>query len=225
MKMYRSAGAAIVMVMLMVCGIAQGTLTPKTYGFTMVPGTGNSAIANSPDLDLNVIVSQSGSLVQFKFENDSTVGSSITQIYFDDNGNILSGIVPPLDWGNQAGVDYHQGATPGNLPGGNNIGFDTTDPTKSFSAGPNPPVSPNGLNPGQWLIINFGFDSGETLANVFSALDNSCLRIGIHVQSIAIGGDCGCGDDGPSASFVTPEPASVILFGIGVLACWRRRRF
>jgi hypothetical protein len=87
---------------------------------------------------------------RFVFTNTGPAASSITDVYFDD-GTLL-GISQVINGG--PGVDFSQGASPGNLPGGNALSpaFETT---AGFSADSNPPVQPNGVNPGESLTILF----------------------------------------------------------------------
>lgn len=122
-----------------------------------------------------------------------------------------------------------EGASPGQLPGGNVINFNTS---ANFLADSDSPTQPNGVNPGESVQINFALISGQTFADTIAAIDLGLanpgedvvggLRIGIHVQGF---------DGGGSESFVNgnivPIPAAVWggmalcgMLGIGKL---RRR--
>jgi hypothetical protein len=123
-------------------------------------------------------------------------------------------------------VQFAQDATPQNLPGGNGIGFETT---AGFSADSDPPVQPNGVNPGESLGVIFNLISGKTYQDTLAAIDlglggsvYGSLRIGIHVQGFA---------DGGSESFVNthviPEPAGLMvwsLLGLAAASCGVMRR-
>jgi hypothetical protein len=152
--------------------------------------------------------------VSFKFTNAGPAAMSITDIYFDD-GTLL-GIASIINGG--SGVNFSQGASPGNLPGGNALSpaFQTT---AGFSADSNPPAQPNGVNPGEMVTIIFTLINGMTFADTINALNTpgDHLRIGIHVQGFANGG---------SESFVNrvPAPGALALLGLGGLAAARRRR-
>jgi hypothetical protein len=162
--------------------------------------------------------------VLFTFSNTEPAASSITDVYFDD-GTLLgiAGLIDADDGiGGDSGVDFSQGASPGNLPAGN-----TAAPpfvaTAGFLADSDPPTQSNGVNPGEFLGIIFDLQSGGVFADVIKELGYGALRIGIHVQGFGSGG---------SESFINnpsavPEPATMFLLGSGLVgfAGFRRKRF
>ncbi len=169
---------------------------------------GNCAIGAS---QLTVNVSDAGGgLVLFHFKNMAGgSASSITDVYFDDGSLLALSTVT-----NGPGVSFSQYASPPNLPGANLISpvFETT---AGFLADSNPPVQPNGVNPGEWLKIYFSLQSAGTFNDVINELGTGQLRLGIHVQGFSSGG---------SESFVNlplsvpvPVPAAVWLFSSGLL--------
>jgi hypothetical protein len=175
-----------------------------TYGFQAI--TANSlvdpAIGNS---QLLVEVTDSGAgQVLFTFKNAGPLASSITDIYFDDSAELSFASIQ-----NGTGVNFSQGAIPGNLPGANNANPDFAA-TAGLSASANHPPVKNGVNPGEQVGILFTLQSG-TYDNILANLDSKTLRIGIHVQGFA---------DGYSESFVNngvvPAPGAIMLGGIGV---------
>lgn len=154
----------------------------------------------------------------FTFSNTGPEDSSITQVYFDD-GSYLS--FDSLD-DSAAGVEFSQGASPPELPGGNNLlpAFMTTD---GLSFGSDPPTQPNGVNPGEWLAINFGVDP---FVNLQDQIASGALRIGIHVQGFGNGGSEAFILGGPVDITNTsiPAPGSVVLAGIGIALIGLMRR-
>jgi hypothetical protein len=163
-----------------------------------------------------------GGTVNFLFSNAGPVATSITDVYFDDGTLLGIALIT-----NGAGVNFSAGATPPNLPGGNSLSpaFVTT---AGFSADSDPPVQPNGVNPGEQIEVRFNLIGGQTFADTINALQlgitnpssADALRIGIHVQAI--------GPDSLSDSFVnTPEPGTISLVMLGLAAiggAQRRRR-
>jgi len=183
-----------------------------TFGNITANNVANAAAGES---QLSVEVDAVGlNQVSFKFTNAGPIAMSITDIYFDD-GTLL-GISTVTNGG--PGVDFAQGASPGNLPGGNALSpaFQTT---AGFSSDSNPPTQPNGVGPGEMVTIVFSLINGMTYADTINALNTQGdhLRIGIHVQGFANGG---------SESFVNrvPAPGALALLGLGGLAAARRRR-
>jgi len=160
----------------------------------------------------------------FKFYNVGSQPCSITDIYIQD-GHLCTLLYlidkdDPLGgpYGDQ-GVDFSIGATPGNLPD-----WQYADPefyaTKQFSSDSDPPVSPWGINQGEWLEAIYSVQGGATVYDIEAEVGQGILRIGYHVQSFG---------DGKSASFVNnleqiPEPSTVLLLGLGGLALIKKFR-
>jgi hypothetical protein len=157
---------------------------PARADFFSFPITSNSEYRYIMESQLSLAVtSPASNQVLFTFYNDGPSGSmfdvdpsmsgSIAQIYFDNDGEPLSF----NSFNPSAGVIFHQGATPGNLPGGNNL---EPDFVATFSAGANSPAPTNGVNPGEYLGILFTGD----LSEVITAINAESLRIGVHVTGI-----------------------------------------
>ena len=143
--------------------------------------------------------------VDFTFTNIGSDQSTISEVYFDD-GTLL-GISTITS---SSGVSFSQGATPPDLPGGNEVGFDVT---ASFLADADNPAPRNGVNadPNDWVTITFALINGKTYADTIAALGTD-LRIGLHVINFQSGG---------SESFVAPTavpiPAGIWLFASAVI--------
>ena len=164
------------------------------------------------------VLDAGGGQVLFSFSNAGPAASSITDVYFDD-GSLLSIAVVINDLVAPGIVDFSQGASPGDLPAGNNADPDFNT-TAGFNADSNPPTQPNGVNPGEVLGIQFALLPGKTYADVLAELGDGTLRIGLHVQGYASGG---------SESLVNeplPEPATLalLMLGAGALVAARSRR-
>lgn len=188
---------------------ASSSLAGTMYGFSNISANNvSNAITGETQLRVEVDAAGPGQ-VAFIFSNSGPAAMSITDVYFDD-GTLL-GIATIINGG--SGVSFSQGASPGNLPGGNTISpaFVTT---AGFSADSNPPAQPNGVNPGETLTIIFNLLAGKTLADTLAALSTpgGDLRIGIHVQGFANGG---------SESFLhqVPAPSTALPLALAGLAC------
>jgi len=192
-----------------------------TYSFKHIvePADSPAQLANGAvgEAQMFVTVGDPGfSQVLFSFTNIGPYVSSLTQVYFDDDG-VLSAMTS-ID-NSDPGVSFSQYAKPANLPGANRLSppFVTTP---GFSADSDLPKVPKGINPGESLGIIFGLQPDKTFSNVLGSLKNGSLRIGIHVQGFS---------DGGSETFVNngiiPAPNALILAAIGtVLVGWLHRQ-
>lgn len=147
-----------------------------------------------------VVTDLGGSQASFTFYNIGTFQSSITDIYFDDG--VLLGIATVI---NGPGVNFSQGASPPDLPGGNNC-VPPFDVTAGFLADSDPPAQPNGVNNtstgSEYVTIVFNLIGTGLWDDLIAQLQSGELRIGIHVQGYASGG---------SESFVTGGTTAIRL--------------
>ncbi len=170
--------------------------------------------------------------ILFTFTNNGLAASSITDVYFDD-GTLL-GIAQLIDAddgvGGDLGVDFSQGASPGNLPGGNNAAppFVTT---ASFLADSDAPTQPSGVNPNESLGVVFDLEGGGTFNDIVDELNDGRLRIGIRVQGFASGGSesfISPPPGGTGGAAPLPEPGTWFLMGTGLIGLlgygWSQQR-
>ena len=190
----------------------------EAFSFSCV--TGNSA-TNCNTLEtqllLDVTADVNPALVNFRFTNTGGAASSITDVYFDDLTPALLG--PSAYFTSSSGVSFAAGCAPGNLPGGGgSFGFVT-----SYCADSNSPTQPNGVNPGEWLNIQYTLQGETEFADLIAALRNDSYRVGVHVQGFANGGS----EAAVSVVHRVPEPSTMLLAGVGLaglVARFRRRR-
>lgn len=231
--MHRYAPLTLLTLVLPLATPAQAAMT--SYGFQCItPGLATECAAGAAQFFVDVYDPSSASIlanqVLFRVRNVGPAASSLTDIYFDD-GTLL-GIANVQ---NYSGVDFSQGASPANLPGGNGLSpaFVTT---AGFSADSNPPTSPNGVNPGEQLDVIFNLVAGKNYSDLIAGLNGQvldiqgapALRIGLHAQSFA---------SGQSAAFVNtavplesvsavplPGALPLLLAGMGLFGLAGRRK-
>ncbi|MDX2197454.1 MAG: hypothetical protein SF069_00610 [Phycisphaerae bacterium] len=189
--------------------IGSGTANAALFSFSRITNNGAQNLASQFLIDVQSV---NATTVNFIVSNTGPLASSIAAVYFDDRLNSLLNDLVSL--APSAGVNFSEGGSPPNLPGGNPVNFDD-----DFRATSNGPII-NGINPNESLGIRFSLFNGVTFANVISAMNNGDLRLGIHVQALP---------DGQSDSFITTEPipsptASMLgLVGLALAGVMRRR--
>jgi hypothetical protein len=214
MNLLKKTVLLTVAAMLMAAGAANAT----TFSFGKITNNGNPDVSGQLLVD---VTDGAGDTVDFTFYNSALIGSSITDIYFDD-GTLLA----LADIDSSAGVVFDDPASPGNLPGGN-LASPAFVTTQDFSADSNAPVSANGVDDdAEWVTINFTLQGTQTYADTIAALESGALRIGLHVQSID--GCTTCLSTSDSYVNTVPDGGMTIsllglaLGGLGVMA--RRKK-
>jgi hypothetical protein len=217
------AQTAVLLLVFALCGEVSFVQAQTIYVdfYCITPGASQTAIDTGEEqLRLYVTKHPTEEVAYFEFINLDGFPSSITDIYIDDGQ--LCDLLYIVDKDEPAGgpyghpdVDFSIGATPGNLPAGQ-----YADPpfvaTKRFSMDSDPPTQPWGINPGQWLGAYYSIAPDKTVFDIEQEILSGDLRIGYHVQSFG---------DGSSASFInTPEPASILLLGLGTLVFLKKSK-
>ena len=177
-----------------------------TVGFERIePGNAPENVASQFSAE---VTDAGAGLVSFKFSNAGPIASYIADIYWDFDGSLLTGF-------DTIAPDWNEPATPGNLPGGNMVGF-----SADLSVDADPPPARNGIHPGE--MATFILTTGGTFDAIVAALTDGSLRLGLHVQGI--------GSKGESDGFVSvpvPLPTAAwmgiaLLGGLGVAKKTRR---
>ena len=214
----------------------------------------NPSYENDPRLNFTLTITDEGltssgrQKAGFTFNNNSTIGSSITDIYFDarpDTGSSLVFYDALIFEG--PGVSFSKYASPRTLPSGNML-TPVFDRYPEYSADSDSPVSLNGINPNEWLKLTFTLKYNRTIDDIIAEIANggSCtennLRIGIHIQSLPnvcpeyqdyCHHSCGCCCpptpcyDSASAINYTepiPEPATISMLAVGLLVLTRKKK-
>jgi hypothetical protein len=183
--------------------------------------TDNGTYNDNPGWNLYVDVWDGTGVANFTFYNDSSFDSSIARIYFDD-GTLLGidEVINSVDPGppKVTYTSFNTTQSPGDLPGGNLLDPDFVA-DREFSIGSLNPPPWKGVNNGdtlnEWVTVKFNLNGG-TLGDVLAELDSGVLRVGIHV--------IGLPDGSSESAILIPEPATVLLLGLGALALLRKRR-
>jgi len=167
---------------------------------------------------MQVTVTDEGSgSVQFLFENLGLLGSTITQINFDDSDGVLDTLDSIV---NGLGVDMNNVAVPGAVNGGGAIFLVADYQIERENQGG---VS-NGIDPGEEMSAFFTLQGGKTFQDLLDSFSTTGgNRIGMHVQRL--------GTNANQSDFVitvpteetepqnpVPEPSTYALMGAGLLA-------
>ena len=199
-------------VLLLLFSAVSAYAIPFSFGNITNNLAGDAAIGEA---QLSMDVTANGENILFLFSNSGPADSSITDIYFDDDVPLLQ--FSAFVYYSTGGVAYSVGAAPPDLPGGS-LSFSADYAYDSDSG--NPGVQANGINPGEQLGLLFDY-CGVGFDQVIAALESGGLNVGIHVQGFESGGSESFTTNSPAP---VPEPATVLLLGIGLISLTGIRR-
>ena len=197
-----------------------------TFGFANITNNNAGDAAIGEAQFCVELIDKGDSTVEFYFTNSGPDASSMVQLYWEDNANVLSSLdswsttTPPTGT-DPFGVDFGGGdAKPGHLPG-------VSPPTDfdDYSIQANTPgKSQNGVGAGENVSIFFSF-LGD-FAALCEAMESGDLQVGIHAQAYDSGGSESFvsvpkGDPPPGVPSPTAAIAGLALIGLTVS---RRRR-
>src|SRR5690606_16713010 len=150
----------------------------------------------------------------FVFRNDSSIGSSVASVYFE-NVPVASDLSNPIITMGEPGVSFSAGADPMRPPGSIDAIFSPWS-GNLFSAQADAPKPNEGINPAERLTISF--DNGGSFSDMLTALrdGSGSFRVAAHVIGLP-------GGESVWISNV-PAPAPLALLGLAGLAATRRRR-
>lgn len=215
----KKLGAASIVVLLMVVA-APRPASAGTIAFNCI--TNNTGSCSSFAGLLTGTVTVSGNQLTALISNAGA--GVISEVYVDAPGTgagyALTGLIENLP-----GVDFTANAgSPPQLPAQNNaLPIFVSD----FRATANNPSPKKGAGPGEQIGLVFTLSAVQTQGQIDSLVASGALRFGLHVQDVP-------GPRITSESFVSgftgaqatpvPEPATLLLFGTGLLAAARARR-
>jgi hypothetical protein len=197
------------------------TVDSATYLF--VACTNNRAAnVTTGEEQLSIVVSLlTNGNISFRFQNSGPNASSITDVYFYDPADEL---LTPMLISGSSGVDFSEGAAPGNLPGRRECpGLNGTGSlafTSHDDADSNPAVQPNGVNPGEWLIVEMDLASWLSFDDIVAGLSSGQIRVGIHVQGFSPNGSESFVNLGDPETYVQLDSFGVEVVEGGVAVRW-----
>lgn len=180
----------------------------ELFIFGQITG-GNSSLCS--DAFLMDVTQQDGQAL-FTFTNNCDNGGVLSRIYIKENDLItFNSIYDQSEGVSFSDPDYKNAM----LPGGKDLGF---TPQNTYAIQADPARPKNGLHYQDFVSILFDLNGDVLFSDVINTISNGTLAVGLHVQSMP---------GGASASFAAtaiPEPATLMLLGIGAFLVQRKKR-
>jgi len=217
---YKSYYVILILGLMSVASHVQAAMTSVSFGCITNNVQGDCIIGEN-QFSMNVVENAANSnKVFFNFYNNGADASSINGVYFDDG--TLVGIANVIN--TNGTVSFSGGsATLSELPG-NTMVTPNFITTQDFLADANGTSAEGlGVDPNQYLGIEFSLLNNQTYSDVISSLASGALRVGIHALSFASSATS-------TESFVNipltavPVPPAFILFGSAILLLFGRMR-
>jgi hypothetical protein len=180
--------------------------------------SGDSPLADQVNINLQVS-KVAANQIRLDFKNLSGTDATVAQIYFEDR----LGYMRRFTLNNTGPASFQSGAKPPNLPGWENIGFDTT-----FSFGAKNPSPKWGIEAGESFQMLVDLTEPRVAAEFMQGLGTKSVRVGLHVQALKDGGSLSLVSTPPGGGGEVPEPGTMALLGSALMGglgwSWRRRR-
>jgi hypothetical protein len=217
--MFRLKTVSMLALLALLAWVPSAMADVETYSFQCITNN-NTNDCNLAEAQLSLEVTFDGALdtVTFKILNNDPPGAQMTveQFFIQDLDNLL--VLASASITNGTGVVFVVDSNPGNLPGGNSIGFITES-----SASATPPPTQDGVNPGEWVSVQFSLASATTSWNdLLQSIADSDLWMGVHVINYVSGGSESLVNNGNPVPLPMAGLGGLVL--LGGLAAGRIRR-
>lgn len=192
--------------------VSQAAATLYTFECLTNNSAGNAATGQA---QLSVDVTSAADGAQFTFTNTGSTASIVARIYF--YGDLLDSLVSMSDSGD--GVAFTaETDNPGHLPGYPPHALIPVKAELYFSSKGG--GVHNGLDAGnpptEWLQVVWSLQPDKMFDDLIDGLDDGTVLIGMHVQAF--------GNNGSESFSQIPEPATLVLLGLGMLGSLVLRR-
>ncbi|MEW5912656.1 MAG: PEP-CTERM sorting domain-containing protein [Thermodesulfobacteriota bacterium] len=190
------------------------TIQPLELGFSRI--TSNSPYGDQVDVLMSISQLDSDSLL-FRFTNQSSLSSVVSEIYFQDSDSLVSSLQIRNDL-SVGKVYFTYGASPSDLPSGGSVNFST-----SFAVEAKSPAPKWGISPGESLSLILNLTSSAAVNALVMGLSDQSFAVGLHITSIA-GSQSDSFVNTPPPGSGVPEPGTMALMGSALLSGLGLRR-